>query len=270
MSNCDDLVPDENVCDCEENVCGCEEKAVVNVDEENCDTVPVAVDEEVNNDDKSCKKENKLALVLNDIYSSNYNAQCITLAVLSNYLNEKEESLFTEVNLPTTEIKYDALKQIFFNQPRNCFSPDVLNIMWKSLTNFSLASLVLNTYEEQKGVSRRKISPVKMIELNVECAFQNLTEKIASTISINLNQLNVAFGSVNMSDDDTISANIVFHLYFNSLDVGLKFIFNFAVSDVPQKLIGVFNSQDKMHYDFDTIKPVVENRPKVVIRNNKK
>ena len=83
--------------------------------------------------------------------------QFVTMAVLFNYNDTKDETKFGTVSLPEISVTYDALTKLFFNGVGKSFASNFLNRLWKGLTNFSLADKVLNQYEISTGFARFNI-----------------------------------------------------------------------------------------------------------------
>ena len=193
---------------------------------------------------------NKLAVLLKDLYTTDCKCQCVNLAVVSNYTDDKDESQFSEIRLGEIKINYDTLVKIFFNDVRKGFSSHVLGTIWKGVKNFSLASVVFEKFEDQTGIDRDIINPSKKVKLHKECAFSNLNSIIRKSFGLTLAEFLVALGSVDVREDGNICANIVINLYFPSLDVGLRVVMRFAVSDVPKNLIGKVSSDEHMKFDF--------------------
>jgi len=72
-------------------------------------------------------------------------------------------------------------------------------------------------------------------------------------------------GSVDAREDGNICTNITINLYFPSLDIGLKIVMRFAVSDVPQHLIGKVSSDDSICFDFNSGCGYDSNKPAEII-----
>lgn len=205
----------------------------------------------INDHDNNSRPVNKLSISLNDIYSPENNCQSITMAVLFNYDDDKNDKDFYEKSLSEININYETLKRIFFNDIGRGFSSYVLNKIWSSIKNFSLISFVLASYEDKTGIHRDKISPIKKIQLYKECGIEKLSNVIKKIHSLNLDEFNNACGSINIRDDGMVSANIVLHLFFKSLEIGIKINLRFLVSEIPHHLIGkMTNHCEQTHFDF--------------------
>lgn len=211
-----------------------------------------ASDSTTSNDDN--KHKNKLSVLLKDLYNADSKCQCVNLAVVHNYNDDKiNDSNFSEVRLGEIDIDYKTLVKIFFKDVRRGFSHHVLGTIWKGVKNFSLASVVLDKYEEQTGIDRDEISAIKKVRLHKDCAFANLNSVIKRSFGLTQNEYNCALGSVDVRDDGNICTSIVINLYFHSLNFGIKVVMRFAVSDVPKNLIGKFSSEENYVYDFTNI-----------------
>jgi hypothetical protein len=198
--------------------------------------------------------KNKLSVLFKDLYNADCKCQCVNLAVVYNYNDDKiNESNFSEVRLGEINIDYTTLVKIFFKDVRKGFSHHVLGTIWKGIKNFSLASVVLDKYEEQTGIDRNEISAVKKVRLHKECAFANLNSVIRRAFGLTQNEYNCALGSVDVRDDGNICTSIVINLYFPSLSYGIKVVMRFAVSCVPRCLIGKFSSEENYVYDFTNV-----------------
>lgn len=197
--------------------------------------------------------KSKLSVSLGDLFSPECVCQCVNLAVLFNYEGEKNDTEFAEVFLPELKIDYSALTKIFFNDFGKSFSGHILDKIWGGLTNFSLANTVLEKYEEINDIDRDKIAPVKMIQLHKECAIKKITKIAKRVVALKLSEFTNALSSVDVREDGNICANITFNLFFNSLDIGVKLTLRFAISDVPQELIGKLSEDDKAVFDFGNV-----------------
>jgi hypothetical protein len=197
---------------------------------------------------------NKLSILLKDLYATDSTCQCVNLAVVSNYIDDTciDESKFFEIKLAEIKISYDCFVKIFFNDVRKGFSPQILGTIWKGIKNFPLASIVLEKYEEHFGIQRDKIPAIQKIYLHKQCAFSNLNTIIKKSFGLTQNEFNCALGSVDAREDGNICTNITINLYFPSLEIGLRIIMRFAVSCVPEHLIGKVSSDDTICFDFNS------------------
>lgn len=205
-----------------------------------------------NNSENNDEPKQKLSILMNDLYPSDCDSQCVNLAVLLNYNDDKNESKFADIRLPEIKIKYITLTKLFFNERGKRFSPYVLNKLWKGIKNLSLSSMILDKYEELTGIDRDNISAIKKIQLYKECSIDKLTPLITKVYGLTQHEFNCALGSVDVREDGNICTNIIFQLYFKSLEIGVKITFKFALSDFPKDLIGKFNSENKTEFDFKT------------------
>ena len=198
----------------------------------------------------------KLKVLLSDLYTPDCTCQCINLAALYNYSNVNYDSIkFGEVNLPELNIDYRTFVKIFFNDYGKGFSSHILNKIWKGI-RFSLANTVLEHYEELEGKDRDTISPVNMIKLNKECAFNKITGTIRRQYALNQSEFQLALGSVDLREDGNICSNIIFYMLFESLQIGLKITLRFAISDVPKELIGTMVDEEHITYSWDDVSSV--------------
>ena len=214
----------------------------------------------------------KLSFSLQDLHETDLNSQCVNLAALFNYTDDKDLSNFAELNLPEIDITYDSLTHLFFNDVGKGFAPHVLNKIWKGITNFSLASTMLHHYESLTGIERNNIPAVLKIQLHKECAIDKITKMVKKTYGLNQQEFNLALGSVVVRADGKIHTNIVFYLYFNSLKIGLQVKMRFAVSNTPSNLIGVFASDQvfasdssSVAYDFSKVPGCVVSTSQFII-----
>lgn len=194
--------------------------------------------------------KSKLSVSLDNLFSPECVCQCVNLAVLFNYEDDKVDSDFAEVFLPELKIDYSSLTKIFFNDFGKSFSGHILDKIWNGLTNFSLANTVLEKYEELNDIDRDKIPPVKMIQLHKECAIKKITKTAKKVVALNLCEFTNALSSVDVREDGNICTNITFNLFFKSLDIGVKLTLRFAISDVPLELIGKLANDDKAIFNF--------------------
>jgi len=194
-----------------------------------------------------------LSLSLEDLFTSDSACQCVNLAVLFNYNDDKNDSEFAEIFLPELKIDYSSLTKIFFNDFGKGFSPHILDKIWAGLTNFSLANIILEKYEELNNVSRDKIPPVKMIKLHKECAIKKITKSAKKVVALKLSEFTNALSSVDVREDGNICANVTFNLFFNSLNIGVKLSLRFAICDVPSELIGKLSEDNKTGFNFDYV-----------------
>jgi len=201
--------------------------------------------------DNSVATKTKLSISLHDLYTPDCNCQCVNLAVLSNYSDNKEGiTNFGSVNLPEIKINYNTFSKIFFNDVGKGFSPHILNKIWKGVKNFSLTSAVLEHFEKETGNDRDQILSLEKIQLHKECAIDKITSIMKKTYGLNQQEFNYALGSIEMREDNNICAKVTLSLFFDSLQVGIDVGIRFAVSDVPQELIGKVTSDEKIDFDF--------------------
>jgi hypothetical protein len=192
-----------------------------------------------------------LSLSLGDLFTPDSACQCVNLAVLFNYNDDKNDSEFAEIFLPELKIDYSSLTKIFFNNFGKGFSPHILDKIWAGLTNFSLANIVLEKFEELNNINRDKIPAVKMIKLHKECAIKKITKIAKKVVALKLSEFTNALSSVDVREDGNICANVTFNLFFNSLSIGVKFSLRFAICDVPHELIGKLSEDNKTGFNFD-------------------
>ena len=190
---------------------------------------------------------------LNEIYSPECNCQCVNMAALFSYSDDKNESDFSSVFLPEIGITYDSLVKVFFADSGKGFSQHLLNSIWKSIKGLSLANVFLEKYEELNSIDRDAIPASKKIRLHKECAFSKITDKANKYIVLNLDELNNALGTVDMRIDGKLCVSTVFHLFSDALQVGAKITLRFAVSEVPESVRGVVNdaaTDEPLTFDF--------------------
>lgn len=179
------------------------------------------------------------------------NTQSVIMAALFNYSDEKNESKFENICLPIIKIKYNHLVHLFFTNCVKGFSPIMINTLWKGIKGFSLAKTYLKIKETQTGINSEQLSALTKIKLHKDCAFKRITEKAFHMRALNLEELNIALGSIDSRPDDSISVNITIHLYSSVLDVGLILTFPFSVTDVPDHVRGVVGDDEhSILFDF--------------------
>jgi hypothetical protein len=205
---------------------------------------------EEENAEMNNKKPPKLSVLISDLFTPDCVCQCVNLAVLFNYEDEKDDTNFATIFLPEFKIDYKTLTKVFFNDFGKNFSNHILDKIWSGLTGFSLANTVLEKFEDLNGIDRNKISAIKMIQLHKECAIKKITTNAKKTYALSLSEFTNALSSVDVREDGNICANIVLNLFFNSLKIGVKITLRFAISDVPKNLIGKLSNDDNIGFKF--------------------
>ena len=103
------------------------------------------------------------------------------------------------------------------------------------------------------NINRHKIPPIKMIKLHKECAIKKITKSAKKVVALKLSEFTNALNSVDVREDGNICANVTFNLFFNSLNIGVKFSLRFAICDVPCELIGKLSEDTKTGFNFDDV-----------------
>lgn len=251
---------DDNIDAIECKSAGYEESSGVSVI---CDDI--RDDEDVDNNimDSEINTSDKFSFLTNETSMGENKYQSVVLAALFNYEDDKQDSNFPEKTMTEIHLTYEVLKKVFFNDAGKSFSTNILNKIWSGIKNFSLASHIFDVYEQKTGQHRDTISPIKKVKLYKECAISSITSIIRKVYALNLYEFNNACGSVDIRDDGVICTNIVLHLFFNSLELGVKIILRFAVSNIPRKLIGKMQpSYETTRFDFSDVN--VLEKPQIV------
>lgn len=217
------------------------------------------IDVDLDSENSSCCNNDhntKLSVLSKDLYSNDINNQCVTMAVLFNYNDEKDVSKFANINLPEIKIKYNALIKLFFSDIGKGFSSHFLNKIWKGITNLSLSDKVLTQYEKLTEIDRRNIPALNKVKLYKECTIDKISTVANRILGLNLQEFNIALGSVDIREDCTISSIIPIHLFFESIKVGVIITIKFSISNIPQQLINKHsstNNADDAVFDFNSI-----------------
>jgi hypothetical protein len=198
-----------------------------------------------------------------------FEGNCINIAALFNYDNEKSETAFTTIVLPEISISFHSLVKLFFCHSGKSFNPFVLNKIWSSIKGLKLANFFIRTYEEKNNINQHFIPALTKIRLHKECSFDKITNKMKKIIALNLNELVNAFDTVEPRPDGKIYTSICFYLFSEALQVGLNVTLPVAVSNIyddnyiedDQSLCFDFednlsehNSQDNHHNNHHTHK----------------
>ena len=101
------------------------------------------------------------------------------------------------------------------------------------------------------NINRNNLPSLLKIKLHKECSFSKITLKANKVVALNLNELNNALGSIDVRLDGKLCVNTIFHLYSNVLNVGVKIVLRFAISDVPECIRGKVTSEDDLDFMFD-------------------
>lgn len=239
--------------ECKSTSTNCEESSGISV---MCDDASQCIDNisNVNGINSINDCNNNFSFLINETHPGENKYQSVTLAALFNYEDDKPDNNFPEKTMTEIYINYEVLKKVFFNDAGKSFSTNILNKIWSGIKNFSLASCAFDAYEEKTGKHRDTISPIKKVQLYKECAIASITSVIRKIYALNLYEYNNACGSVDIRDDGVICTNIVLHLFFNSLELGIKINLRFAVSNIPRKLIGKMQPiYETTHFDFSEV-----------------
>ena len=231
-------VPPSGGCDdCGDN-CDC--------DEENCDCDPPAPSNNLSLDYNNVS----VPVTLNEIYAAECECQCVNMAALFSYRDEKDDSTFSDIFLPEIAIEYETLVKIFFADAGKGFSTHILNKIWKGIKGLCLANTYFETYEAKTGIDRDKIPAVSKIRVHKECSFPRITLKASKIVALNLVELNNALGSVDLRLDGNLCVSTVFHLFCETLGVGVKVTLRFAVKNVPEAVRGTTANDEDIIFDF--------------------
>ena len=212
------------------------------------------IDVDLDSENSSCCNNDhntKLSVLSKDFYSNDINNQCVTMAVLFNYNDEKDVSKFANINLPEIKVKYNALTKLFFSDIGKGFSSHFLNKIWKGITNLSLSDKLLTQYEKLSGVDRRNIPALNKVKLYKECTIDKISNVANRILGLNLQEFNIALGSVDVREDSSISSIIPIHLFFESIKVGVIITIKFSITNIPPQLIGKLTSNNVVDAVFD-------------------
>ena len=174
----------------------------------------------------------------NDLYPIDINTQSVVMAALFNYSDDKDDSKYSKIYLPEIKMTYINLTQMFFTGCGNNFSSQLLNTIWKGIKGLSLANYFIRIVEKTYKVNIEQISATTKIQLYKECAFTKITDKAFKIVALNRTELNNALGSIESRPDSLLCVNVIFHLYSESLQVGLKIILRIAIKDTPTHING--------------------------------
>ena len=227
------------------------DRSGVNVDDMSISNVNKDKEKDKDNDTPYLLYNNeKIFVSMNEINYNDLNSQNVIMAVLFNYEDEKNESNFKTIYLPVIKITYTHLINLFFNNCGKGFSPLMINIIWNNIKGFSLAKTYLKILEDKHQINYNNLTALTKIKLYKECAFNRITEKAYITRALNLEELNIALGSIDPRLDHSLCVNINIQLYSKTLNVGLKVIMPFSVIDVPCHVRGVSGDTDTIIFDF--------------------
>ena len=178
-----------------------------------------------------------------------FEGNCINIAALFNYENEKSETSFTTIVLPEISISYHSLVKLFFCHSGKSFNPFVLNKIWSSIKGLKLANFFIRTYEEKNNINQHFIPALTKIKLHKECSFDKITNKMKKIVALNLNELVNAFDTVEPRPDSKIYTSICFYLFSEALQVGLNVTLPVAVSNIYDD--NYIEDEQSLCFDFE-------------------
>ena len=185
----------------------------------------------------------------NELYPIESNLTTISLGALYNYLDDKDEKLFTNVYLPEFTISYCHFVSLFFSRQGKYFSSRYLNQFWNKIEGLSLQDIYIKTAELLFNIDYNKIKATTKIKLLRECCFSKITLKAHKTTGMNLEQFNIAIKNTDPRIDGSICSSATFHLYSNVLNVGIKLTQRFVIINIPNALKKK-ELNDKILFDY--------------------
>jgi hypothetical protein len=213
---------------------------------ENC----INVDAEINS-------ENKYNIVipinLHKLYSQKFNYHCVNIAALFNYKDDKDVTQFGNIYLPEISITYHTLISILFCNFKKTFSEYIVNKIWQGIRGLSLINEFLKVFEEKSGFNREQLITETQIKLSKECAQLKKSFHSKKIIALSLDEFNNALESIEQNSEGNMSCGIVFHLYSETLRIGIKCILRFDVRNVPNNIRGIMDDEDSIVFDFSKI-----------------
>ena len=210
---------------------------------ENC----VDVDAEINSENKY---DIVIPINLHKLYSQKFNYHCVNIAALFNYKDDKDVTPFGNIYLPEISITYHTLIGILFCNYKKNFSEYVVNKIWKGIRGLSLINEFLRVFEETSGINREHLKTETQIKLCKECTHLKKTFHSQKIIALSLDEFNNALESIEQNSEGNMSCGIVFHLYSETLRVGLKCVLRFDVNNVPDNIRGIMDDDDSIVFDF--------------------
>jgi hypothetical protein len=174
---------------------------------------------------------------------------CISIAILSNYYDKKDDSKFTVLYLPEISITYASLLNLFFYNCGKSFVPHTLNTIWNSIKGINLINDFLKIFEEKTGITKNELSVVSKIKLYKEWSFTLITTKASNVFALNKDELNIAISSAEYNCDNKIYVSINFLLFSEILQTGINMTLPLLVSDIPESLY--INNNKTVTYNFE-------------------
>jgi len=217
---------------------------------------------DVNNNDVN---NNDVNNYVNEKYSFTYNNKVflipkktlnlfennsITIAILSNYYDKKDDSKFTVLYLPEIPITYTSLISLFFYNCGKSFIPYTLNTIWNSMRGVNLINNFFTIFEEKTGITKNELSVVSKIKLYKEWSFKLITTKASNIFGLNKDELNLAIGSGDYNCDNKTYVSINFLLFSEILQIGINMTLPLLVSEIPESLY--INNNKSITYNFES------------------
>ena len=172
----------------------------------------------------------------------------ISIAILSNYYDKKDDSKFTVLYLPEIPITYTSLINLFFYNCEKSFIPYTLNTIWNNIRGINLINIFFTIFEEKTGITKNDISVVSKIKLYKECSFKLITTKASNIFALNKDELNIAISSGEYNCDNKMYISINFLLFSEILEIGINMSLPLLVSGIPESLY----INKSVTYDFES------------------
>lgn len=177
-----------------------------------------------------------IPVTVDNIYPLESNNQTINMAALFNYLDEKDETNFTNVYLPEKNMSYNEISNLFFSNFGKYFSSQILNQYWNEIKGLSLLNIFSKTFENINNVNYDNLSSKIKIKLYKECSFSKITTKAYKIFALNLEEFQNSLKSIEPRLDGSLCASTIFHLYSDVLNVGIKITQKFIINNIPDHL----------------------------------
>jgi hypothetical protein len=171
-----------------------------------------------------------------DLYPLESINHTVIMSGLYNYLDNKDETLFTNVYLPEIIITYPNLITLFFSKCGKYFTSQYLNHFWNEIKGLSLQDIYLKTAESIYNIDYDKVQATTKIRLHKECSFAQITKKAHKIIGLSLEEFNNALKNTDPRIDGSLCSSAIFHLYSEALKVGIKITQRFLIHDIPEDL----------------------------------
>jgi len=172
----------------------------------------------------------------------------ISIAILSNYYDKKDDSKFSILYLPEISITYTSLINLFFYNCGKSFIPHTLNTIWDNIRGINLINNFFTIFEEKTGITKNELSVVSKIKIYKEWSFKLITTKANNIFALNKDELNLAIGSGDYNCDNKTYVSINFLLFSEILQIGINMTLPLLVSNIPESLY----INKSVTYDFES------------------